>query len=95
MSLSNKEIQQRRNCQLYVYVLESQNKEVPDNIQECADSDAYNYLIDCSKGLSEEIQNFDSETYERIVNNKQSTEAQQLAQWWEMYQMYIPTNTEE
>ena len=92
MNPSNREIQLRRSCQLYVYVLSSLDKEIPENIQECADSDKYDSLVDCVKELSEELKNFDSDTFERIVNNKQSIEAQQLAQWWEMYQIYIPVN---
>jgi len=92
MNLSNREIQLRRNCQLYVYVLNSLDKEIPEKLQECADSEEYDSLIDCVKELSEELKNFDSDTFERIVNNKQSIEAQQLSQWWEMYQIYIPVN---
>ena len=93
MSLSNREIQLQKTCQLYVYVLTSQNKEIPEYIQECADynqSDEYDCLIDCLAELAKELKSFDSETFEKIVNNKNSTQAQELAQWWKMYQIYIP-----
>ncbi len=93
MSLSNREQQLRRTCQLYVYVLKSLNKDVPEYLQECAEydpSDEYDCLIDCVAELAKEVKAFDSDTYERIVNNKESIESQQLSQWWEMYKMYIP-----
>lgn len=90
MSLTNRELQLRKTCQLYTYVLVSQNKEVPEYIQECADSDEYDCLTDCVAELSQEVQAFDSDTFERIVNNKESVEAQKLSLWWEMYNMYIP-----
>jgi len=88
MSLTNREVQLRKTCELYAYVLASQGKEVPEMIQECADS--YDYPVDCVKELSQALQDLDGETYEKIVNNTQSQEARDLAQWWEMYQVYIP-----
>jgi len=94
MGLSNREIQLRRNCQLYLYALTAQNKEVPYHIEECAISDEYDALVDCVKELYQELKALDSETFERIVNNKESIEAQRLAQWWEMYQSYIPVNSD-
>lgn len=93
MSLSNREIQLSKTCQLYTYVLTAQDKEVPQHIQECAEynpSDEYDCLVDCQKELSVEVKSFNSDTFERIVDNKESIEAQKLSQWWEMYQMYIP-----
>ena len=90
MSPSNKEVQLRKTCQLYAYVLVALGEEVPEEIQECADSDDYDYLIDCVADLSQAVADLDSETFDRIVNNTQSTEARDLAHWWDMYQTYIP-----
>ncbi len=90
MSPSNKELQLRKTCQLYVYVLVSQGKEVPEAVQECADSDDFDDLVDCVSQLSQELADLDSDSFEQIVNNTQSNEARQLAHWWEMYQAYIP-----
>ncbi len=88
MHPSNREVQLRKTCELYAYVLVSQGKEVPEAIQECADS--YDYPVDCVKELSQLLKSLDSETFEKIVNNTKSKEARDLAQWWEMYQIYIP-----
>ena len=86
MNPTNKEMQLRKTCELYVYVLVSQGKEVPDEIQECADSYDYDYLVDCVAELSETLEVLDSDTFDRIVNNTQSKEARDLAYWWEMQQ---------
>jgi len=88
MSPSNREIQQRKTCQLYAYVLKSQGKEVPEYIEECADS--YDYPVECMKELSTVLKDLDSDTFEKIVNNTESQEARDLANWWEMYQTYMP-----
>ena len=87
MNPSNKELQLRKNCQLYVYVLVTQGKEVPEEIQECADSYDYDFLVDCVTQLSDEIEGLDSHTFDSIVNNKESNEARELAYWWEMHQV--------
>lgn len=88
MSASNKEVQLRKTCQLYTYVLASLGKDIPENIQECADS--YEYPVDCVTELYQELKDLDSDTFEKIVNDTQSTQARNLASWWEMYQTYIP-----
>ena len=88
MNPSNREIQLRKNCELYVYVLASQGKEIPEALQECADS--YDYPIDCVSELSKAIQGLDPATFDKIVNKSDSQEARDLANWWEMYQTYIP-----
>lgn len=93
MSNSNRELQLRKTCGLYAYVLSAQGKEVPEMIQECADSsdsDEYDCLVDCVAELSEVLKGFDSETFERIVNNSDSSDARELSHWWEMYQVYVP-----
>ena len=75
-----------------MYVLESQDKEIPSYIEDCAcyqESDEYDCLLDCSPQLADEIKNFDDATYIRIVTND-SQDAQKLFQWWEMYKIYIP-----
>jgi len=84
MSATNKEMQLQRNCQLYAYVLTSQGKEVPEYIQESAES--YDYLVDCVAELSQEVESLDTEAFERVVNNTQIQEARELAYWWTMYQ---------
>lgn len=88
MNPTNREVQLRKTCELYAYVLLSQNKEVPDEILECASS--YDYPVECVAELSKELQNLDALTYERIVNNPFSQEARDLARWWDMYRTYIP-----
>ena len=88
MNPSNKEMQLRKTCQLYAYVLESQGKEVPEEIQECTVS--YDHPVDCVRELAQALKDLDSDTFEKIVNNTQSKKARDLSQWWEMYQMYIP-----
>ncbi|WP_309497066.1 hypothetical protein [Sulfurovum sp.] len=84
MKPSNKEMQLRKTCQLYAYVLASQGKEVPEEIQECVAS--YDYLIDCVTNLSQALKDLDSDTFDKIVNNTQSQKAQDLRYWWEMHQ---------
>ena len=93
MSNANKEMQLRKTCKLYAYVLASQGKEIPDAIQECRDCDGsedYDLLVDCVADLSQALKDLDSETFDKIVNNTESVEARELSQWWEMYQIYIP-----
>ena len=86
MNPTNKELRLRRNCQLYMYLLVSQGKEVPEEIQECAHSYDYDFLVDCVAQLSSEIAGLDSDTFNRIMNNKESNESRELAYWWEMHQ---------
>ena len=93
MTPTNREIQLRKTCQLYAYVLKAQGKEVPEDIQECTAS--YDYPVDCVKELSKALQSFDSDTFEKIVNNTESKVARDLANWWEMYQIYIPPPANE
>ena len=84
MSPSNKEMQLRKTCELYAYLLVSQDKEVPDEILECAMS--YDYPVDCVAQLSQEIQNLDSESFERILKNIESQQSRDLSNWWDMQQ---------
>jgi hypothetical protein len=86
MGPSNKEIQLRKNCQLYAYLLNAQGKEVPELIQECADSDDFDYPVECAEDLYEELKSLDNDTFDKIVNNTQSIEARYLAHWFEMQQ---------
>lgn len=86
MGPSNKEIQLRKNCQLYAYLLNAQGKEVPEVIQECADSEDFDYPVECAEELYEELKSLDSETFDKIINNSQSIEARYLAHWFEMQQ---------
>ncbi|MFT5661863.1 MAG: hypothetical protein ACI9TV_002510 [Sulfurimonas sp.] len=82
MNPSNKEMQLRKNCQLYAYVLVSQDKEIPEEIQDSIDS--YEYIMNCVEELSAELKSLDSDTFDRIVNNTELLEARELAYWWEM-----------
>ena len=84
MSASNKEMRERKNCELYAYVLTALGKEVPDEIIECMVS--YDYPLDCVADLFAELKGLDSETFERIVNEKGSTHSRELASWWTMHQ---------
>ncbi|MBT5934800.1 hypothetical protein [Sulfurimonas sp.] len=86
MNPSNKEMQLHKNCQLYAYVLTSQGKEVPQEIQDCIDD--YEYVINCSEDLYKEIKGLDTDTFEIIVNNKELLESRELSYWWEMYKEY-------
>lgn len=90
MSPSNREVQLRKTCKLYAYVLISLGKEVPEEIQECVDSEDYDYLVDCVAELAQTLRDLDPASFDQIVNNTESTEARDLAQWWDMYQIYIP-----
>ena len=90
MGLSNKEIQLNRNCQLYKYLLESQTKEVPEYIDDCADGYDSDYLVDCVEKLAQEIQSLDDEIFNKILNNESSLQSKNLLEWWNMYKLYIP-----
>jgi hypothetical protein len=81
---SNKEMRLCKNCQLYAYVLMAQGKEVPEEIQACIAS--YDYVVNCVAELSAELKGLDSDTFERIVNNKELLESRELSYWWEMQQ---------
>lgn len=84
MNPSNKEMQLRKTCQLYAYVLASQGQEVPEEIHECTDS--YDYLVDCTAKLSQLLKELDSDTFNRVVYDTDSKEARDLAHWWDMNQ---------
>lgn len=96
MANANKEMQLRKTCKLYAYVLTAQGKEVPERIIECRDSDGseeYDCIVDCVSDLSRALKELDSDAFAKIVNNTDSQEARELAHWWEMYQLYIPLET--
>lgn len=84
MSPSNQEIQLRKNCQLYAYVLESLGKEVPEAIEDCRNW--YEYSVDCIEELFQILDNLDKDTLDALVNNKDSEESQNLLHWWNMHQ---------
>lgn len=84
MGPSNKEMQLCKNCQLYAYVLSTQGKEVPEEIQDCIDS--YDYVVNCVSELLAELKGLDSDTFDKIVNNKEVLESRELSYWWEMQQ---------
>lgn len=84
MSPSNKEMQLSKNCQLYAYLLQKLNKEVPETIQDCADD--YEYTINCTQEFSREIDGLSSEEFEAIINDKESREAAEIRYWIDMRQ---------
>lgn len=84
MPAYNRDMQQRKTCQLYVYLLTVLGKEVPYTVEECANS--YEDLIDCSMELAKELEALKSEEYERLITAEDSTIGNDLALWWEMYQ---------
>ncbi len=81
---SNKELRERKNCELYAYLLTSLGKEVPDEIIECITT--YDYPLDCVADLSAEIRALDEEMFEKILNDKESPHSRELAIWWKTYQ---------
>lgn len=84
MRPNNKEIQQRKNCELYTYVLEMLEREIPEEIVECLISD--DFFVDCVEELGNTLHSLDNETFDKLVNNKNTTKSQDLKQWWNMYQ---------
>jgi len=82
MTPSNKEMQLRKNCELYLYLLAEQDKEIPEDILECAMS--YDYPIDCVQRLLEELKSLDSQTFEDLVVKSKSDAAHDLRNWIEM-----------
>lgn len=83
MAPSNKEMQLRKTCELYVYLLVSLDKEIPEHILECASS--YDYPVNCASELVEEIKSMDEASLNTIINTD-SSEANDLKLWWEMSQ---------
>jgi len=77
-------MQLRKTCELYSYLLVSQGKDVPDEIQESIYF-VEDYPANCVAELSQALKELDNESYEKIVNNKESQEARDLAYWWGMY----------
>jgi len=84
MSPSNKEMQLRKNCELYAYLLKSLGKEIPEEIEDCIAD--YEYVLNCVAELYKAVESLSSEDFERIVNNKDILESRELAYWWEMQQ---------
>lgn len=84
MSPTNKEMQLSKNCQLYAYVLKAQGKEIPEEIQDCIDD--YEYVVNCVAKLYEEIKNLNKDSFDKILNNKESLESRELSYWWDMQQ---------
>jgi hypothetical protein len=80
----NKDMQQRKNCELYAYVLAELDKEIPDDILECVmDGD---YLVDCVLQLANELKALDTEKFNQLVYNSEASLSRDLANWWTMYQ---------
>ncbi len=88
MNPTNREVQLRKTCQLYEYVLISLGQEVPEAVAACAVS--YDYPVECMKELVSLLESLSGEEFEKVVNNPESQSARDLAQWWQMYQTYIP-----
>jgi len=93
MGNANKEMQLRKTCKLYAYLLAAQGKEVPETILECRDCDGtedYDLLVDCVNDLAQALKGLDGDSFEKIVTSPDSLEARELAHWWEMYKLYMP-----
>ena len=84
MSSYNQELQLKKNCELYVYLLVELKAEIPEDVLECALS--LDYPVNCAKELAETIGQLDSETFKRVMHKENSQEAQDLRNWWEMSQ---------
>ncbi|MDF1875324.1 hypothetical protein JHD48_06225 [Sulfurimonas sp. SAG-AH-194-I05] len=85
MGLANRELQLRKTAQLYAYILTVQKKEVPEAVYDDE------YPSDYMTQLVQEIQGLDGDTLQKIIYT-QSQEAQGLAEWWAMYQLYTPVD---
>ncbi len=83
MPAYNQQMQQRKNCELYAYVLTELGLEVPDHILECAISDEY--PVDCVADLAKALEDMGADDFERIVYDKESQLALDLSKWWTMY----------
>lgn len=93
MGPSNQEIQLQKNCEIYAYVLRSLGREVSEEVQDCVDD--YEYSIDCVNELIKTLQSLESERFKKIVYDSELPVARELANWWEMYQAYIPVPKSE
>ena len=65
-------------------MLKSLGKEIPEEIEECLES--YDYVINCVAELKRELQGVDSQTFDKILNNKEKLESRELSYWWQMQQ---------
>lgn len=84
MSPTNQELQLSKNCQLFAYLLRSLGKEVPEHIEDCANS--YEYVYNCVSELLETLKNLDEESFQKVVHDTKRVESRELAYWWEMQQ---------
>lgn len=82
MSSLNKEMQLQKNCQLYLYLLESLGMEIPEAVEECAAS--YEDVFNCVNEMAALLESLDKSTFDAIVYNKERLESRELAYWWEM-----------
>ncbi|MBN2816927.1 MAG: hypothetical protein JXQ67_09600 [Campylobacterales bacterium] len=84
MASLNQSMQLKKNCELFVYVLVSLEKDIPEDVLECAMCD--DYPINCAKELADTLSSLDKESFDKIMNKENSAEAQDLRNWWEMSQ---------
>lgn len=83
MPAYNQQMQQRKNCELYAYVLAELDQDIPDHILECAMSDEY--PVDCVADLAKALEDMSADDFERIVHDTESQMARDLSKWWTMY----------
>lgn len=89
MNPTNKELQLRKNCLLYRYLLQALDKDVPEPIQECADADDYDFLVDCVDALSETLNALSDDTFHDLISKNNTPEAKELASWWHMHKVAL------
>lgn len=86
---SNKELQLRKNCIVFKFLLEVLGREVPESIQECAEDEEYEYLVECVDELAATLSQLDEHVYKSLILDNNTPEARELASWWEMHQIAL------
>jgi hypothetical protein len=84
-SPSNKELQLRKNCHLYAYVLQYLELEIPEHIIECLMDEEYEYLVECSNELAQLLKSLEQEKFTELINGECES-SQELKLWWDMNQ---------
>lgn len=79
---TNKEIQLRKTCQLYAFVLEHLGHEVPEMIEECAQD--FEYPVECAKELIALLEATDRKTLDIMMHSNATSLGRDLANWWQM-----------
>lgn len=82
---SNKELQLRKNCQLYAYILQYIEAEIPDHILECLMDEEYEYLVECSQDLAKLIESLNEDQFNELMHGECES-SRELKHWWDMNQ---------